>query len=87
MKRKANYMQETKVRIQTSHVIQTLKAFITEVKLTEGNETHKAISSSNNPMHKQFVELILRNANANEEHQVNQEYQRSEKSSAYFEKA
>ena len=87
MKRKANYMQETKVRIQTSHVIQTLKAFITGVKLTEGNETHKAISSSNSPMHKQFVELILRNANANEEHQVNQEYQRNEKSSAYFEKA
>ena len=73
MKGKANYMQETKVRVQTSHVIQTLKAFITWTKITEGNETHKAISSSNNHMH-------------NEEHQVNQEYQRWEKSSAYFEK-
>lgn len=74
MKRKANYMQETKVRTRTSHVIRTLKAFITKAKITEGNETHKAISSSNNHMH-------------NEEHQVNQEYQRREKSSAYFEKA
>lgn len=70
------------------HVMQTLKEFITyRQKLQKAMKAHKVFSSSNNPMHKQLVKLILRNANANEEHQVNQEYQGSEKSSAYFEKA
>lgn len=41
MKGKANYMQETKVRIQTSHVIQTLKEFI-KAKITEGNESSQS---------------------------------------------